>query len=168
MEEVARKAKVGRATLYLHFAGRDALITAVVDAELTRYLAGIQAAVDTHDDPDERLVHGFAAAYRLLRHHAALTTVLRVNPDILLPYLIAEKSRALELARAVVESLIRPDDMPTDVRAPFAEHIARVIHSLILIPVGVVDIDLPEGPENYARRFLLPVKEHLRSDTARR
>lgn len=43
----------------------------------------------------------------------------------------------------------------------FAEHMARAIHSLVLTPGGVLGIDGPDGPENYARNFLLPVLRHL-------
>ncbi|WP_158240387.1 TetR/AcrR family transcriptional regulator [Mycobacterium hubeiense] len=161
MEEIARQAKIGRATLYLYFKGRDALISALVQTELARYFAGIQAVIDRYDDADERLIHGFAEAYRLLRHHPALTTVLRVNPEILLPYLIAEDSLALNLARGFVDSAIRDEDMPDAVRAQFAEHVARAIHSLILIPGGVLGLDEPGGPEEYARRFLIPVLQDL-------
>lgn len=37
MDEVARYAKVGRATLYKYFPGRDALIAAFVQQELARF-----------------------------------------------------------------------------------------------------------------------------------
>lgn len=163
MEEIARQAKIGRATLYLYFKGRDALISALVQSELARYFAGIQVVVDQYDSSDDRLVHGFAQAYRLLRHHPALTTVLRVNPEILLPYLIAEDSLALNLARGFVDSTFDDEDLPQAVRAPFAEYLSRAIHSLILIPGGALNIDSPEGPENYARMFLLPVLRSMRS-----
>lgn len=161
MEEIARQAKVGRATLYLHFKGRDALINAVVQSELSRYFSGIQAVVDQHETTDDRLIHGFAAAYRLLRHHVALPTVLRINPEILTPYLIAENSLALDLARGFVYSAIREEELPDAMRAEFAEHVARAIHSFILIPGGVLDLDSADGPEEYARRFLLPVRDAM-------
>lgn len=164
MEEIARQAKVGRATLYLYFKGREALIGALVESELKRYFAGIQEVVDRYEQTDDRLVHGFAAAYRLLRHHPALPTVLRVNPEILTPYLIAENSLALNLARGFVYSAIRDGELPANARSEFAEHIARSIHSFILIPGGELNLDLPDGPENYARRFLLPVRDALSTE----
>ncbi|MDV3123889.1 TetR/AcrR family transcriptional regulator [Mycobacterium sp. 21AC1] len=166
MEEIARQAKIGRATLYLYFKGRDALISAVVQSELARYFDGIQVVVDQYDDTEDRLVHGFGEAYRLLRHHPALSTILRVNPELLRPYLIAENSEALNLARGFVDSTIVEDEIPESARAPFAEHLSRAIHSLILIPGGVLNIDSPNGPEDYARRFLLPVLRAMRTELA--
>ena len=50
-----------------------------------------------YDDPDERLVHGFAHAYRLLSHHPAVSPILRLNPEIFLPYVITHDSYALNL-----------------------------------------------------------------------
>lgn len=164
MEEIARQAKIGRATLYLYFKGRDALISALVQSELARYFADIQQVVDQYEESEDQLVHGFAQAYRLLRRHPALTAVLRVNPEILLPYLIAEDSMALNLARGFVDSTFNDDDLPQAARAPFAEHLSRAIHSLILIPGGAVNIDAPDGPENYARTFLLPVLRSMRPE----
>ncbi|MHA3020396.1 TetR/AcrR family transcriptional regulator [Mycobacterium sp. BMJ-28] len=165
MEQIARTAKIGRATLYLYFNGREALISALVETELTRYFAGIQAVIDDYQDTDDRLVHGFAAAYRLLRDHPAFLTVLRVNPELLTPYLIADNSRALDLARGFVYSTIRAGELPDGVRAQFAEHVARTIHSFILIPGGVLELDSADGPEAYARRFLLPVRTALAAET---
>jgi len=39
MDEVARRARVGRATLYKTLPGRDALIGAVVQSELAKFFA---------------------------------------------------------------------------------------------------------------------------------
>jgi hypothetical protein len=87
-----------------------------------------------------------------------------VNPELLVPYLIADNSTAMELARAFVYSAVREGELPDDVRAQFAEHVARAIHSFILIPGGVLELDSVDGPENYARRFLLPVRRALSGD----
>ena len=45
-----------------------------------------------------------------------------------------------------------------------AEYLSRAIHSLILIPGGAVNIDAPDGPEDYARTFLLPVLRSMRPE----
>ena len=84
----------------------------------------------------------------------------------LLPYLIAEDSLALNLARGFVDSTFNQDDLPAAARAPFAEYLSRAIHSLILIPGGVLNIDSPSGPEDYARTFLLPVLRSMSAEAA--
>lgn len=161
MDEVAQRARVGRATLYKYFPGRDALIEAFVRDQLAKFFADVQVTVERYRDPDDRLVHGFAHAYRLLRDHRAVGPVLRLNPELLLPYVISDHSYALDLGRSFVDTMTPAGDLPDRVRAQFAEHVARAFHTLILIPSTVLSLDEPDGPEEYARHFLLPVKHHL-------
>jgi AcrR family transcriptional regulator len=163
MDEVAHRARVGRATLYKYFPGRDALIEAFVHHELATFFAEVQATVERHTEPDERLVHGFAHAYRLLSRHPAIGPVLRLNPELLLPYVIGEQSYALDLGRSFVDTMTPAGDLPDHVRAAFAEYVARAFHTLILIPSTVFGLDEPDGAEDYARNYVLPVKHHLAS-----
>ena len=97
MDEVARRARVGRPSLYKHFPGRDALIGAVVRTELAKFLAEVQSVVERYDDPDERVVHGFPHAYRLCSYCPTVSPILRLNPEIFLPYVITHDSYALNL-----------------------------------------------------------------------
>lgn len=169
MDEVARNAGVGRATLYNYFPGRDALIAAAVESQLAVFFAEVAAVRDRYESQDDQLIHGFAHAYRLLREHPGLKAVLRLNPDLLLPYLIADSSIALDLGRVFVESAMHlPDNVPHETRAQFAEQVARAFHTLILIPANTFGLEQPDGPENYARDFLIPVKEHLLNKNASR
>ncbi len=161
MEEVARRGRVGRATIYVYFAGRDALIQALVEQELSRFFVSVASAIDPIDDFEEKLVTGVAVAYRWLRHHKALQAILQINPQVLQSYVITENSTALDLAREFVESQMRDENIPQPLQPQFAEHIARTIHSLILVPGGAVDIDAPDGPEIYVRNFLVPVLHSL-------
>ncbi len=163
MDEIARLGGIGRATLYMHFNGKDSLIRAVVDSELQRFFTTITESVQGIDDPDDRLIAGFSAGYRWLRGHQALQTTLKVNPDAIKQYIVAEHSSALDLARTFVEPLVC-DELPDPVlRSQFAEFVARQIHSLVLIPGGVVGIDGATGPEDYARQFLVPALTALRA-----
>lgn len=161
MDEIARAGRIGRATLYLHFPGKEALIGATVERELSRFFAKVTAAVEPVDDPEDRLVAGFATGYRALRDHQALQTILRTNPDAIRTYFMGPQSPAMERSREFIVSLTRGENIPEEMRAPFAEHVARCVHSLVLTPGGVLDIDGPEGPENYARNFLVPVLHRI-------
>ncbi|MEU0545359.1 TetR/AcrR family transcriptional regulator [Nocardia sp. NPDC005978] len=165
MDEVARRAGVSRAGLYKHFAGRDALISALVEEELATFFAGVQAVAQGYDDDADRLVHSFAAAYRSLSEHPAIRPVLTMNPELFLPYVITADSQALNWGRMFVATFLPLDGWSTpDAANRFAEHVARAFHTLILIPSEVLGLDRPDGPEEYARDFLLPVLEHLRPE----
>ena len=49
------------------------------------------------------------------------------------------------------------DDLSGATRTQFAEHVARAFRTLILIPSTEFGLEKPDGPENYARNFLIPV-----------
>ncbi|CAM3890396.1 TetR/AcrR family transcriptional regulator [Smaragdicoccus niigatensis] len=165
MDEIARGARVGRATLYKYFPGRDALLSAVIERELARFFAEVRAVTERYSDPEDRIVHGFAAAYRLLRDHPAVQPLRRQSPELLVPYVITDSSYALNLGRSFVAEM-EDDDFPEPQRHRFAEHFARAYHSLILVPSTVLGLDEPGGAEQYARDFLIPVFRHLREKTA--
>lgn len=167
MDEVAARASVGRATLYKYFPGKDALIKAFVRHELDKFFAGTRAVVERYDDEDDRIVHGFAHAYRELRDHPAVGPVLRLNPDMMVPYVITDDSFALNLGREFIEDVtMETSDLPAEAVAQFAEFFARAFHTLILIPPVTLALNEPGGAEAYARNFIVPVKNHL-ADAAR-
>ncbi|MFX0578894.1 TetR/AcrR family transcriptional regulator [Nocardia nepalensis] len=157
MDEIAHRARLARATLYLHFPGRQALISAAVRWELERFFADISHVVARYDDVEERLVHGFAYGYRTLRSHRTLNAVLELNPQILLPYVLGDAS-AIDRARRAVMTFFTPSELPPGVDSEvLAEQIVRTYHTLILAPSKVFDLDSIGGPEQYARTFLVPL-----------
>ena len=50
MEEIARACDCGPATIYGYFKGKEALFTAIIETHITRYFAGVQAAMTGSDD----------------------------------------------------------------------------------------------------------------------
>ncbi|MGW4029731.1 TetR/AcrR family transcriptional regulator [Streptomyces sp. NPDC004838] len=69
MDEVAKAAGIGRATLHRHFAGRDALVRALEDLGIREFEAALDAArLDEGDAPDalRRLVAETASGAALL------------------------------------------------------------------------------------------------------
>ncbi|MFC4376875.1 TetR/AcrR family transcriptional regulator [Nocardia halotolerans] len=160
MDEIARRARVGRATLYLHFSGRDNLISDMLEDQLARFFAEVQGVLDQYDNGEDRLIYGFAHAFRLLYGNVALRTVLAINPEILHPAIIGD-SQALLMGRVLVESAMGTDDLPAESRSLFAEHVARMFHTYVLIPTQLVDMAAPGAAEDFARQYLLPVRDHL-------
>jgi len=77
MSAIAKRAGVVRATIYVHFPTREALIDAVTDRALSEVAAGIATAEPDRGDPAEALSRIVAATWRTLgRYHAlvAITT----------------------------------------------------------------------------------------------
>src|SRR5215212_2032912 len=71
MASIARRAGVVRATVYVHFPTREALITAVTDRGISEATQAIEAAEPDRGEADDALRRVIEAAWRTLgRYHA--------------------------------------------------------------------------------------------------
>lgn len=75
MAAIARRAGVARATLYVHFPTREALIAAVTDRAIAESAAAISAAEPEVGEPVEALQRVVAAAWRMLGSYHALVAI---------------------------------------------------------------------------------------------
>jgi AcrR family transcriptional regulator len=84
MAAVARRAGVVRATLYVHFPTREALIGAVTERAMGEAATAIRAAEPDRGEPREALERVLAAAWHTLgRYHALVEiTTRRASEDV--------------------------------------------------------------------------------------
>lgn len=75
LERIARRAGVSRATLYAHFAGREALLDALTEASVTEMTAALRAADPDNGPPDEAMVRVLRAAWRTIGRYRGLVIV---------------------------------------------------------------------------------------------
>ena len=142
MEDVAREAKLSRATLYRYFpGGKDQLVAEVVSWEAGRFFARLTAAVAHHVELADLLEEALLFAHRAVEEHEVLQKILQTEPDRLLPMLTTESGRILGLikpflAQAMQRASLEPG---TDVDAA-ADHLARMVLSLISAQGGA-DLD---------------------------
>ncbi|MEY2402473.1 MAG: hypothetical protein QOD38_24, partial [Acidimicrobiaceae bacterium] len=81
LDDVAREARCGRATIYRAFpGGKQAVLSATLQHELHRAVATIDEAVRDLDSLEEVLVIGTTAAARLIREHDALSFLTAHEP----------------------------------------------------------------------------------------
>ncbi len=161
MDDVARKAGVGRMTVYRRFGSRQALIDALAVRECRRCLDTIAAAVDPAEPMPDRLAALFSATLGVIREHPLLERLARVEPDALLRELTREGSAVLRLVHQFLSNLIREGQatgelVPGDPEV-LAELGIRLGASFVLIPHSVLTLADEEATREAMRGLLAPL-----------
>jgi AcrR family transcriptional regulator len=155
MEDVARRAGLGRATLYRHFQSKDALVQAIILAEAEGFFAALDGAVGECASDEERLIEGFAFALHYVRAHALLAKLLRSEPETLLPYLIGG-GQLIAIATEAVCAQIQEAPAKSSRARETGELLVRLVLSLALTPESILGVEDRQGAIRFARRHLVP------------
>jgi TetR/AcrR family transcriptional repressor of mexCD-oprJ operon len=122
MAEIARQAGVVRATVYVHFPTRDALIAAVTERAMSEVVDVIVAAEPERGDPADALRRVVTEAWRTLGRYHALVAINTQLPDAELHHRHAPVLAALE---SLIERGQRAGAFRTDV--PVAWHLSMLV-----------------------------------------
>ncbi len=143
VDEVAREAGVGRASVYRWFpGGREQLVDEAVTWEVGRFLGRLARAVDDASDLRTRLLRGLQFAHRSIAEHEVLQRLLATEPGGLLPQLQQTGPLVVAVLRdTLVEHVAadprrRPEVDPVEA----AEWLARMVLSFI-VEQGRWDLD---------------------------
>jgi AcrR family transcriptional regulator len=158
MDDVARRARVGRMTVYRRFGDRDGLVEALTVHETRRCLAALDAAADPSQPIAEQVAEGLVTSLRMAAEHPLLSRLARVEGETVLEALnagvfaaavafLGERLRAAQRARALGD---------TDVEAA-AELLVRVALSFVLVPGGRLSGASERRLREVARRHLVPL-----------
>jgi TetR/AcrR family transcriptional regulator, mexCD-oprJ operon repressor len=122
MAEVAHRAGVVRATVYVHFPTRDALIAAVTDRAMSEVTRAIEAADPARGDPADALSRVVTTAWRTLGRFHALVEINTRLPQ-------AELHHRHHAVLASLEPLIERGQRQGSFRAdvPVAWHLAMLL-----------------------------------------
>lgn len=168
LEDVARRVRMSRGTIYRRFASKDVLVRAVLLRELRRFFRAIDEQVAEIDSTEDRLAEGFAFALQFLQAHTLLNRFLRTEPDLLLPHLTVDAGPVLDAARQfLAERLEREIEQgrlsPVDTEVA-GELLARLVLSFFLTPQTVVPLATADDARGFARLYLAPALRTSASD----
>lgn len=160
LEDVARQAGCGRATIYRTFQGGKAEVMAEAMAgEVARFRDELDAAVEAvdRDDPTEVVVAGVVATARFLTSHRALGYLLAHEPDVILPWVSFHR---IDFVYRLADDVARPHLLPFVADEAAAAHVAellvRVIFSYVLNPSPGHDLTDPTQARRLLSTYVVP------------
>ena len=165
VEDVAKRAGLGRATVYRRFPSKSALTTAVVHGELRRYITGVTAASSGQTTVADRMAESSAYTVEFLRGHRLLRRLLETEPDAILPALTTDAGPLIETFREFCAALwsreiygdavVSPRDI-AHLRTVAELHI-RIALSFILTQQSAIELDSAEQARQFAQHYLAPM-----------
>jgi len=161
MDDVARRAGVGRMTVYRRFGSREALLDALAVREARRCLATIAQALDPAAPIDDRLAELFVATLGVIREHPLLERLARVEPEALLLELTRDDSAVfklvLEFLVAEIAAAQAGGELPNGDPEPLAELALRLGASFVLMPASVLPLEDEDATRAAVRALLTPL-----------
>lgn len=159
--DIARRARVSRATLYRRFQDKDSLVAAVLAQDVAATLGRIDAATAAEDDATEALVTIGVIALRELRQHPILSRLLETEPEELYHWAVGNGEAILALARGFVAPRLRAlrpvSTLPAGDVEVGAEMLVRLWTSITITPGGVIPAEDDEAVARFLRRYIVPL-----------
>jgi len=159
VEDVVRRAGVGRMTAYRRFPRRDDLVQALVTRETQRFLAAVSAGIEGAADPRDGVAEAFVAAVCFARDHPMLRRVRVADAGPFAAQLTARDAALLETGVAFIARQIhgkRPGSPSRQVRW-VAEAFARLFLSYVAIPPADPDLGSDAQLRRFAHEVLTPM-----------
>jgi AcrR family transcriptional regulator len=137
LDDVARRAGVSRMTIYRRFAGRDELVTAVIDRENAVLFTEIAAELKNAGPQSNYYVEAFTLAIMQLRRHRVLNRVITDEPALTLLLVQGHYPAALERmadALRVIFPAGFAERIGTEAVDELADTILRYAMMVLLLP----------------------------------
>ncbi|MFF9350620.1 TetR/AcrR family transcriptional regulator [Streptomyces sp. NPDC014734] len=161
VDDVAKRAKVSRVTVYRRIGNKDSLVSACLLREYRRFVVEVDDAVAALPTTEDRLVEGFTAVLGHIREHPLIGGLLRLEPETMLPFLTLESGPALMAIREYLADRLRharrAEGRPVSDPTPVAELMVRITVSFLLNPVSCFELDDDAQLREFARRYLVPL-----------
>ncbi len=159
VEAIAKRAGIGRATLYRAFTDKDDIVAAVLSRKVEVSLAALDEVMERHGTIEDRMVEGFVTMVAQFRDDALIQRLIAVEPESVTPMLTVGGAPLLRLASDHLATMLRSaekqpsQDVDIDV---IAEMAVRIVHSLYATPEGLIAQD-DAGSREFAKRYMVDI-----------
>ena len=170
LTEVARRAGVSRMTIYRTWSDMPGLLGDLMTREWSQLVADV--APTTYEDGDDgnpptaaQIGGGTLRAVTVLRDNELFVRIVELDPELILPYLLARRGRSQELIIGLLAEAIAAGQQATTVRAGDPVALARTVvlaaHGFVLSAHTMLDqqVDqaaLDDGLVTLVTRLLTP------------
>jgi AcrR family transcriptional regulator len=157
VEEVVRRARVARMTLYRRYPRRDDLVEALVRRETRHFLAAVADGIDNAADPHDGVVEAFIAAVRFSRTHPMLRRAAHTESALS----AADNAELLDMGAAFIARHIHGDapGKPNQQARWVADVFARLFMTYIATPPTDPDFGDDTELRRFAHDVLTPMVE---------
>lgn len=156
LDDVAREAGCGRATLYRCFSGRQALFGALLDREVHALAERVIDAARRSESVTDAIVAVMLTAAEPFRTHAALAFVIAHEPEIVTPQLSFERGSALLIRAAALVAPAFTRFVSHDRAERLGEWVARLTLSYLCNPSADVHLDDPDYVRALVVDYVVP------------
>jgi AcrR family transcriptional regulator len=157
LDDIAREAKVSRATIYRTFpGGKDAVLEAVVETEVARLFSSLAVVMGEASDLEEVLVAGITEAAQRLSTHSAIAYLLLHEPGVILPRLTFAGMDQVLLTAGDFAAPFFGRWLEPDQASRAAEWAVRIVLAYMADPAPDTDLTDPDDTRTLVRTFVLP------------
>lgn len=158
LDDVARRAKVSRTTIYRRFAGRDELVAAVIDRENEGLFVEIARHIKDAGAGANIYVEAFTAAIMTFRNHRVLNGMITDDPALALELAHQHYAAAVTRIVAALHVIFPPgfaDRVGAATVAALADCILRYSLMVLLLP-SLQPLDTEDDVRAFATTHFLP------------
>lgn len=161
MEEVTRRSKLGRMTVYRRFPRRDDLTQAVRLREINRFLQAVATGIDRAKSRRDRVPEAFVAAVTFAQNHPLLRRLAISDPGLALESVAANNNEVLDMGRAFIAREIHGGAPGEPTRHVYwvADVFARLFVTYLGAPPSDPDVDDEVQLRRFAESVLRPMVE---------
>jgi AcrR family transcriptional regulator len=158
LDDVARRARVSRTTIYRRFAGRDELVAAVIDRENAVLFADIAAELKSAGRHANYYVEAFTLSIMRFRRHRVLDRMISDEPGLMLELGRKHWGAAIERMAAALR-VIFPEGFAERIGADAVDELAETIlryAAMVLLLPSARPIVTDEDVRAFAETHFLP------------